>query len=311
MHLSELTLGDYNLLRPVMIIRLVTYSGRESMSTIVHFIDVGQGNMVLVECANGVNLVVDCNITEDNKDRVLNYVADQIGGQGRLRAFVCTHRDADHMRGVRTLHDRFPIQEVWDSDYPGTSTDSDEYKAYMRLRRSIGVYVVEKKRRRNFGRTRLRFLSAKDSRLPGDANDQGIVLKVEQLTSDKSAAQSSTILTGDGSFATWKDGILKDYSAQELSSDILMAAHHGSLDFFDDPSSRQYFVKHIEAIKPAMSLVSVGPNSYGHPDETALRLYRQHSSGSNKGNKVYRTDRQHTMKLTLKAGGGFNLKINQ
>ena len=281
------------------------------MSTIVHFVDVGQGNMVLVECGNGVNLVVDCNITEDNKDRVLKYVADQIGEQGRLRAFVCTHRDADHMRGVRTLHDRFPIQEVWDSNYPGTTTDSDEYKAYMRLRRSVGAYVVEKQKCRSFGRTRLRFLSARDSRLPGDANDQGIVLKVEQRNADGSAVRSSTILTGDGSFATWKDGILQDYSAEALSSSILMAAHHGSLDFFDDPSSRQKFVKHIETIKPAMTLVSVGSNSYGHPDETALRLYRRHSRGSRQGNKVYRTDRQHTMKLTLKAGGGWNLKKNQ
>ena len=277
------------------------------MSTIVHFIDVGQGNMVLVECANSTNLMVDCNITEGNKDRVLKYVADQIGQKGRLRAFICTHRDADHMRGVQVLHDRFPIQEVWDSEYPGTSTDTDEYKAYMRLRRSVGAYIVEKQKQRSFGRTRLRFLSAKDSRLPGNANDQGVVLKVEQRNTDMSAIRSSTILTGDGSFETWKDGILKDYSAKDLSCDILMAAHHGSLDFFDDPSSNQYFVDHVKAIKPAMTVVSVGPNSYGHPDETALRLYRQNSSGSAKGNKVYRTDRQHTMKLTLKSGGGWNL----
>ena len=90
-----------------------------------------------------------------------------------------------------------------------------------------------------------------------------------------------------------------------------MAAHHGSLDFFDDPSSNQYFVRHMEAIKPEMTFVSVGPNSYGHPDDTALRLYRRHSSGSNKGNKVYRTDRQHTIKLTLKAGGGWNVATDQ
>ena len=281
------------------------------MSTIVHFIDVGQGNMVLVECANGTNVMVDCNITEDNKNRVLNYVADQISEKGRLRAFICTHRDADHMRSVRVLHDRFPIQEVWDSNYPGTTTDSDEYEDYMRLRRSVGAYIVEKQKYRSFGRTRLRFLSARDNRLPRDSNDQGIVIKVEQRNPDMSAVRSSTILTGDGSFATWKDGILNDYLAKELSSNILMAAHHGSLDFFDDPSSNRYFVKHIEAVKPAMTVVSVGPNSYGHPDDKALRLYREHSSGSNKGNKVYRTDRQHTMKLTLKAGGGWNLTTNQ
>ena len=281
------------------------------MSTIVHFIDVGQGNMVLIQCASGANFVVDCNVTEDNESRVLGYVAKQIGSGNRLHAFICTHRDADHMRGVRALHNKFPIQEVWDSGYPGTSTDTDEYKAYMQLRRDVGHRLIEKKKYNDFGRTRLRFLSAKDDRLPANANDQGIVVKVEQRNADMSAIRSSTILTGDSSFATWKDGILRDYSATDVSCDILMAAHHGSLDFFDDPSSSQYFVEHLKDIRPDMTFVSVGPNSYGHPDETALRLYRQYSSGSDKGNKVYRTDQQHTMKLTLKSEGGWSLNKNQ
>ena len=114
------------------------------MSTVVHFIDVGQGNMVLVQCADGSNFVVDCNITEINSNRVLGYVRNQIGRGGRLAAFICTHRDADHMRGVKTLHAHFPISSIWDSDYPGTTTDSDEYKDYMDLRRRIGSQGKEK-----------------------------------------------------------------------------------------------------------------------------------------------------------------------
>ena len=108
------------------------------MATTIHFIDVGQGNMVLLQCSSGINLVVDCNITDANKDRVLNYVAKQIGDKGKLHAFICTHRDADHMRGVRILHNRFSVGGVWDSGYPGTTTDSDEYKAYMQLRGGRG-----------------------------------------------------------------------------------------------------------------------------------------------------------------------------
>ena len=281
------------------------------MSTIVHFIDVGQGNMVLVECASGTNFVIDCNITEDNKDRVLRYIAKQIGWGRRLHAFVCTHRDADHIRGVRTLHNQFPIREVWDSGYPGTSTDTDEYKAYMQLRRNLGHRVIEKQKYNDYGRTRFRYFSAKDDRLPANANDQGIVLKVEERGPNMSSVRGSTILTGDGSYAIWKEGIMNDYASSDVSCDIVMAAHHGSLDFFDNPSSRYYYVDHMKAITPAMTVVSVGPNSYGHPDETALRLYRENSSGSDKGNKVYRTDQQHTMKLTLKSGGGWSLNTHQ
>lgn len=215
--------------------------------------------MVLVECADGANFMVDCNITEANSDRVLKYVRNQIGSSGRLRAFICTHRDADHMRGVKTLHSHFPVGGIWDSGYPGTTTDSDEYKDYMDLRRRIGSQVKEKQKYQDFGRTRFRFLSAKDSRLPDNANDQGIVLKVEHRLSTGGTIQGSAMLTGDGSFATWRDGILKDYSNSDLSCDILMAGHHGSLDFFDDPNSRYYYTEHIKAMSPAMTVVSVGP----------------------------------------------------
>ena len=281
------------------------------MATNVHFIDVGQGNMVLVQCSDGSNFMVDCNITEANKNRVLRYVSNQIGNNGKLKAFICTHRDADHMRGIRALHDRFPIGGVWDSGYPGTSTDTDEYKEYMQVRRDVGATVIEKMTRDDCGRTRLRYLSAKDDRLPRNANEQGIVIKVEQRSSDLSRVLSSTVLTGDGSFATWKDGILKDYYAADVSCNILMGAHHGSLDFFDDPDDRNYYLDHIKKMAPEMTVISVGSNSYGHPDETALRLYRENSSGSRQGNKVFRTDRQHTMKLTLKSDSGWSLESNQ
>ena len=268
--------------------------------------------MALVECANGTNFVVDCNITEDNKHRILSYLAANLGRRSHLRAFICTHRDADHMRGVRILHENFPIQEIWDSDYPGTSTDSPEYEAYMRLRRSVGSKVLKKRFRNDFGTTRFRYLSAQDGRLPSDANEQGIVLKVEQLTPDKLTFESSTILTGDSGAATWKHGILKDYTAEAVSCDILLAAHHGSTTFFDDPDDdRYYYTGHMKSTKPAMVIVSVGANSYGHPDKKALELYMKYSSGSRQGDKLFRTDHQGTMKLILKAGGGWSLNIKQ
>ena len=122
-----------------------------NMATTIHFIDVGQGNMVLVQCADGTNFVVDCNITDANDCRVLNYIAKQIGLGTRLRAFICTHRDSDHMTGVRDLHRVFPIQEIWDAGYPGTTTDSEEYKAYMQLRRDVGSREIEKMTYNDFG----------------------------------------------------------------------------------------------------------------------------------------------------------------
>ena len=280
------------------------------MPTIIHFIDVGQGNMVLIEAASGSKFVFDCNITEDNEDRVLDYVAAQIGEGKSLHAFICSHRDADHMRGVKKLHARFPIKTIWDSDYPGTTTDSTEYRAYMDLRRQLGNKVIKKATYQDFGRTRLRYLSAKDDRLASNANAQGIVIKAEQRNDAMDRIEGSAMLPADSDAETWRLGILADYSKSDISSNIMMAAHHGSNSFFDDPNLKYYYTDHLAAIKPAMTVVSVGPNSHGHPKETALGYYRDHSTGSDKGNKVFRTDTKGTMKLTLKSGGGWNLSKN-
>ena len=282
------------------------------MSTKIHYIDVGQGSMTLVQCADGTNFVVDCNITQDNQDKVLAYVRAQIGNSANIRAFICTHRDADHIRGIQDLHDAFPLDAIWDSDYPGTTTDTPEYKAYMQLRRKVGSRVIKKQTRDDYGRTRLRYLSAKDERLPKNANAQGVIVKVEHRNASMVSVEGSTTLPGDSDAATWKDGVLKDYSDSDLSCDIFLAAHHGSISFFEtSPDARPCFVEHLQAMSPAMTLISVGDNPYGHPDKKALELYEEYSTGSSSGEKVWRTDKQGTMALTLKDGGGGGLSPNQ
>ena len=268
--------------------------------------------MVLIETTSGKAFVFDCNITEENEARVLDYVADQIGEGKSLHAFICSHRDADHIRGVKKLHARFPVREVWDSDYPGTTTDSSEYRAYMELRRAVGSKTLRKQRRFDYGRTRLRILSAKDDRLPNNANAQGVVIKVEQRNQAMDRIEGSSILPGDSDAQTWRNGIMVDYGKHEVSCNILMAAHHGSISFFDDPNDDRYYYKdHLAAIKPAMTVISVGPNNHGHPNETALKFYREHSVGNDDGYKVFRTEIKGTMKLTLKSGGGWSLPTNQ
>lgn len=281
------------------------------MSTIVHFINVGQGNMSFIQTSSGQNFVFDCNITNDNENYVLSYVAKQVNGHAHLNAFICSHRDADHIRGVAKLHEYFPIQNIWDSDYPGTSTNTTEYKEYMQLRRQIGGNVIEKQTRNNFGRTRFRYLSAQDTRLEKNANAQGIVLKVEHLSANRTC-ENAVMLTGDSDAETWRYGIQKDYTDNNLLCEILVAGHHGSITFFDDPSdTKHYYTRHIRAMNPAMTIVSVGKNPHGHPNAKALELYEKYCRGSRQDNKVLRTDQKGHMCLELKDGGGWGLKLEK
>ena len=277
------------------------------METIIHFINVGQGNMVLIEATNGNYYICDCNVTAENENEVLNYVADIIGVGTLISAFICTHRDADHMRGIKKIHKYFPIESIWDSGHPGTTTNSNEYTEYMDLRRKVGSQEKARKTRQDIGMTRFRYLSAKDERLEKNANAQGLVIKVEHWNQENCG--SSVLLTGDCDAETWRYAIMKDYSKSELKTSILMAAHHGSDFFFDDPAdSEYYYIDHISSIKPAMTVISVGNNQHGHPDKEALKLYDKYSSGSKQGNKVFTTQEKGTMKLILK-DGGWSLKI--
>ena len=257
--------------------------------------------MVLLEAANGSFYLCDCNVTNDNEDAVLAYVASAIGWGTSISAFICTHRDADHMRGIKKVNEYFPIGSIWDSGHPGTTTDSTEYLEYMELRRKVGAQVKKRKTRQDLGATRLRYLSAQDDRLEKNANAQGLVIKVEHMSNGNCG--SSVILTGDCDAETWRYGIMKDYDAADVKSSILMGAHHGSITFFDDPADKNYYVVHMQAISPAMTVISVGENAHGHPDKNAIKLYEKYSTGSKKGNKLFTTQEKGTMKLDLKDDG--------
>jgi len=281
------------------------------MATEIHFVDVGQGNMVLIKADDGSRFVFDCNITQDNEARVLAYVAKVFGKGNAIKAFICSHRDADHMRGVKKLHAQNPISKIWDSGYAGTTTDSTEYREYMDLRRQVGERLIKRKNREDYGKTRLLFMSDADERLPKNANAQGIVIKVEQRSQTGDSCLESAMLPGDSDAEIWRDGILKDYLTSEVKSTILMAAHHGSDTFFNIPSEQNWYTTHLQAIKPAMVIISVGPNTHDHPKAKALEFYEKYATGTNNGNKIARTDKKGTMKLTLKSEGGCELLYNQ
>ncbi len=281
------------------------------MSTTLNFVDVGQGNMTLLQLDDGKVLMYDCNVTDDNEDAVLGYVAKQIGWGTALDVFVCSHRDADHMRGVKKVHEHFPIQLIWDTGVTGTTPNSSEYGDYMDLRRQVGCREVEARKRWDYGNTRLRIMNSKNDDLADDANAQSIVIKVEQRDMKNDITYGSVMLCGDTDAVTWQN-IQKSYSDSDLSCTLVLGSHHGSIAFFDDPGDdKHYYTAHMKAMAPAMTILSVGDNAHGHPDPKAIDLYEQYSSGSDKGNKLYRTDLQGNMRVKLKDGGGWSLSKNQ
>jgi len=269
----------------------------------IHFLNVGCGTMVLILLPNGKIFMYDCNITDENEHNVINYLDRIISPSTCIDVFINSHRDADHFRGIKTLHDEHPIKKIWDTSVAGTTTTSSDYQDYMDLMCKISSKIIQPQVFWEYGEAKLRCMNAKwdDYKEP---NDQSVVLKIEYKG-------ASLLLAGDTSFKPWKEKILTYYSDSSLKSDILFASHHGSIAFFDDPSDEKYYENHIKKIKPSMTIISVGPNSNNLPDEKALEIYEKHCSGSRQGNKIFTTEDKGNMRLILKDDGGWSLSTKQ
>ena len=274
---------------------------------VAHFIDVGQGNMVLLQLADGTTMLCDCNVTDENATRVLGYLGTVLPRQG-IDIFVNSHREADHMRGAKRVHESFPISTIWDSGVTGVTTDSMEYGEYMALRLRVPRCVpVARRTYYDFGTTRVRIMNSKNDDLPDDPNAQSVVIKVENWYGGHIV--NSLMLTGDSDTRTWERSIIPFYGEQ-VTSTVLMGSHHGADDFVREPNGDLY-LQNMRAIRPRVTVVSVGDNSYGHPDPFSLLVYNLFSMGADwviggpARLKVLRTDLHGTLRLQLHDNGSW------
>ena len=271
----------------------------------IHILDVGCGSMAMIINPDGTKVVLDCNITTENCKRVLEYVSRNIGKGSPIDIFINSHRDADHMRGIADLHAQNPIRKIMDTEVPGTTTDSAEYVSYMRLRRSVDNDIIEAGKYYTIGGAKYRCMNAQREGY-SDANQQSVVLKIEYKVQG-----CSVMFAGDTDYRPWKEKIIPQYQ-EGLKSAILIAAHHGSISFFDDPADKKnYYADHLKKINPDVTIVSVGPNQNSLPDKKALELYEKYSTGTVEGIKLYLTQDVHNIKITLTENGDQILALNQ
>ena len=111
-------------------------------------------------------------------------------------------------------------------------------------------------------------------------NNNSIVARLEYKS-------FSMLFTGDIEALAEKQ-IVARYKSEELKSDILKVAHHGS-----KTSSTNEF---INKIKPQISIIGVGENNkFGHPNTQTLQTLQSY------GSKIYRTD----------TAGEITIKVNK
>jgi competence protein ComEC len=225
----------------------------------ITFLDVGQGDGVLLQVPGGAVLVDEGPPEAD--------VAGQLRKMGvsDLSLVVLTHPQRDHVGGAAKVLERLRVGLVLDPAVPSKSTDERSALDAAR-RRQLRVVVARAGQGYRIGRLRLRILWPDGPGTPGDdPNNHAIVILV-------SYGEVDALMTADAESNV--TGALRVPPVE-----ILKVAHHGS----DDPGLPSL----LDRIRPKIAVISVGEhNDYGHPDPATVAALE-----SEPGLALYRTDR--------------------
>ena len=249
----------------------------------IHFVDVGQGDGVLIQSPSGPNVVYDGG---ENPTRMRDYLASL--GVTRVNLVIASHNHADHIGGLVELVRQFQPTFFMDNGIPATTA------TYARLLGAV------KGARSGLLEPTSRTISMTDAALrvippPGipdwEQNDNSIGLVVEY-----GAFRLS--LMGDAEPREWAWWMTHSSVLLAPPVQVHKASHHGSINGDTEAG--------IAKLAPKAVVISAGPgNSYGHPDRRALALYGAQNA------TVYRTDLQGTVIVEAQLSGAYTVRVER
>ena len=243
----------------------------------VHYIDVGQGDSIFIQSGNST-MLIDAG-ENDKGDQVVAYLKSQ--GVEQLDYVIGTHPHSDHIGGLDTVINNFPVKQVMLPKVTHTTkTYEDVLKAVQK--QGLKVTVPNVGDTYQLGELGITVIS------PGeDYGDQpnnwslGVVAKYKEV---------SFLMSGDAEVDA--EQWMVEHN-NDISATVLKLSHHGS-----STSSSQQF---LDAVNPQYVIISLGKdNKYGHPHKEVMeRLEKMNVP-------IYRTDAMGTIVVST---DGENISI--
>lgn len=224
----------------------------------VSFLDIGQGDAILVQTPSGHNMLID----GGPSDSVLARMSEEMSYFDRdLDVMIATHDDADHVTGLIPVLQTYDVRTIVTS--PVTS-DTD---------------IAQDLHKRMSDETSDRYVGRRGDVIDfGDGVATHILYpngNVSSKTDTNDASVSVIITYGNHSFLLTGD--LPSKREQQLFGNTLLhsitvykAGHHGS-----KTSSGEELLTYI---KPEYAIISAGKdNRYGHPNAEAIARLEKYS----------------------------------
>jgi len=247
----------------------------------ITFFDVGEGDSILIKTPNNKYILIDGGGTFYKEKsspgiRVLNSLKRL--GVNKIDLLIFTHEDSDHIEGLFHIIKREKI------DYIGYPDIELSYygKDLIDKLEIQNVKKINLKRGGSFKIEGLEFIilnpisGGKDYLRANDNNNSlCILLKYKNF---------SALLTGDIEVEAIND-IYKLYPDLINDVTLLKVPHHGSKNSYD--------INFFNLIRPKYSIISVGPNVFGHPSDDILDLLSSINS------EILRTDEDGAIEIDI------------
>lgn len=216
----------------------------------IAFINVGEGDAALIQNSDGYNILVDGGVVSQGPI-VLAYLREH--GVNSLSAIIASHADSDHIGGLTAVLNATDITvgAVIYNGYPG---DTQTWTNFVTAVGNEGLTLTSAQYpgELHWGTTTAYVLNPPSGLINPETNEASLVMLVDHGNVD-------TLFTGDIDSTVETDIIAR---GTPFAADILKVAHHGS-----NYSTSTAF---LDAFQPLDAVISVGPNSYGHPGEQTL-----------------------------------------
>lgn len=233
----------------------------------IYFFDVGQADSILIKEKDYTMLIDGGN--QSDGENLVKYLQEELNVND-IDILVGTHPHEDHIGGLPNVISSLSIGKIY---LPNATTTTKIFEKLLDTIAEKNYKITVPKKDEEINLNNMNFKVLYTGTDESDLNNTSIVLKLEY-------GKTSYLFTGDATDKTEEKIIDKD-----IEADVLKIGHHGS-----SYSSTEDF---LNKVKPKYAIIQVGiDNKYDHPTKTTLDKLNE------KNIKIYRTDKDGTIKLT-------------
>ncbi len=229
----------------------------------VHFIDVGQGDSILIK-DNSHAMLIDAG--ENNQgETVVNYLKKE--NVKELDYVIATHPHSDHIGGMDTVIQNIKIDQVI---LPKVAHNTKTYEDVLDAIQNKNITVKQPKVGDNYTLGKAHFIILSPSSTSyEEMNNYSVGIKI-------TLGKISFVMAGDAEKLSEKE---MTQTGIDLSADVLKLSHHGAANGINDDF--------YNAVNPKYAVISVGKNNdYNHPSSKVVKAMIK------RGITIFRTDVQ-------------------